>query len=192
MAEQKDTGFKITDRRKFNADGSPREGAEEQAVPAPSESPTESAAAASNVISFPNEQQKPAASGPAQAPNAPRETTTASPASAEASPAQNVAHQQAERAYDQHRGPTPADMPEASFVGLLNMLALECELALGLIARPGEEAPDVNLEVARHLIDTLGMLKNKTRENLNAQEQNLLDEILAYLRMQFVQVSRGR
>lgn len=189
MAKQEDTGFKITDRRKFNPDGSPREGADEQPAPSPSEEPAPGAFAPNNVLSFPSEPQKPSDSA-AQVTNTQREDAGSPSIAAEAPP--NETHQQAERAYDQHRGPAPADMPEATFVGLLNMLALESELALGLIASPGEDAPEINLEAARHLIDTLGMLKNKTRGNLNAQEVNLLDEILAYLRMQFVQVSRGQ
>jgi len=189
MAKQEDTGFKITDRRKFNADGSPREGADEQPAAASSEEPAAGASTPNNILSFPSEPQEPSDSA-AQATNGQREEAPSSSVAAQSPP--NEMHQQAERDYDQHRGSNPSDMPEATLVGLLNMLALESELALGLIAGPGEDVPEVNLEAARHLIDTLGMLKNKTRGNLNAQELNLLDEILAYLRMQFVQVSRGR
>ena len=63
---------------------------------------------------------------------------------------------------------------------------------LGLIETPGEEPPPPDLEAARHLIDTLGMLQAKTRGNLTADEDRLLDNILADLRMQFVAISRGR
>jgi hypothetical protein len=187
MAEQKDTGFKITDRRKFNADGSPRDGADEQPEQVKVEQTPEAPEANNNVISFPSEPQGSSVSGDARA----AESTDKPPGAVREEPA-NPAYQQIEQAYDEERGATPSDVPEATFVGLLNMLALETELSLGLIAQQGQEPLEVNLEAARQLIDTLGMLKNKTRGNLNAQEQNLLDEILAYLRMQFVEVSRGR
>lgn len=72
------------------------------------------------------------------------------------------------------------------------MLAVEAAMHLGLIQNPGEEAPPADLEAARHLVDMLAMLQTKTRGNLTAEEDNLLENILADLRMQFVAISKGR
>src|SRR5260370_30750710 len=68
MSEREDSGFKVTDRRKFKADGSPREDADIQDQPSTAESaagepsvadakpqPSDSARSGSNVISFPGE-----------------------------------------------------------------------------------------------------------------------------------------
>jgi hypothetical protein len=42
-------------------------------------------------------------------------------------------------------------------------------------------------EVARALIDSLGMLEEKTRGNLDEDERRLLSEVLTGLRFRFVQ-----
>jgi hypothetical protein len=72
------------------------------------------------------------------------------------------------------------------------MLAVEAAMHLGLLRNPGEEPPPVDLESGRHLIDMLGMLQTKTRGNLTAEEENLLENVLADLRMQFVAISKRR
>lgn len=97
----------------------------------------------------------------------------------------------AEKAYNKARGPQSA-LPEASFLNFSNMLAVEAAMHLGLIQNPGEESPHIDLESGRHLIDMLGMLQTKTRGNLTAEEDNLLENILADLRMQFVAISKRR
>jgi hypothetical protein len=72
------------------------------------------------------------------------------------------------------------------------MLAVEAALHLGLIQSPGEEPPPADLEAARHLIDMLGILQTKTRGNLSGEEDNMLENMLADLRMQFVAISQRR
>jgi hypothetical protein len=192
MAEQQETGFKVTDRRKYNPDGSPRAGVESeteaqatpsqqpQAPPKPAASPV-----ADNVVSFPGETKK----QPEPAPDAgpPAAETKPSPPPRESTPAGR-----AEQAYNQASGPRSARLPEASFLSLANMLAVEAAMHLGLIQSQGEEPPPVDLEAARHLIDMLGMLQTKTRGNLTSEEDNLLENILADLRMQFVAISKRR
>ncbi len=179
MSEQRDTGFKITDRRKFNADGTPRETNELEISEVPAEAKTTHA---NNVVSFPSETGKP------QAPSAPPQEP---PASARPQAAQTISDQ-AEQAYNDARGPSSLGLPEASFLNLVNMLGVEAAMHLGLIKTQGEEQPPVDLESARHLIDMLGMLQTKTRGNLTPEEDSLLENALADLRMQFVAVSRRR
>ncbi len=70
------------------------------------------------------------------------------------------------------------------------MLAVEAAMHLGLIENPmGGETP-IDIEAARHLLDLLGMLQEKTRGNLSAEEDRLLDNLLADLRMQYVVISK--
>jgi Domain of unknown function (DUF1844) len=192
MAEREETSFKVTDRRKYNPDGSPREGAETDAEPIPvtaEPQPPIQESTANNVVLFPGEANKQPEQVPQTEP-VPRESRTAAPAPAP-TPAQAAAGR-AEQAYNQARGPESPRLPEASFLSLSNMLAVEAAMHLGLIQSQGEEAPQVDLESARHLIDMLGILQAKTRGNLTGEEENLLENVLADLRMQFVAISKRR
>jgi len=195
MAEREDTGFKVTDRRKYNPDGTPREGNESEPqspqgdgvhVLAQAEEP-----AANNVISFPSEAKRQAGPPPAEV-EAPEHDAeeAASPALDAAAHAAAVTH--AEQAYSEARGPANPQLPEASFLGLANMLGVEAAMHLGVIRPPGDEPPPVDLESARHLIDMLGILQSKTSGNLTPEEDRFLDGVLADLRMSFVEISRGR
>ena len=185
MADR-ETGFKVTDKRKFNPDGTPREAHEGEA--SQTDAAVNDAAAeetTGNVVSFPADVSRhPAASPSSRATETERSASTSSAADASSA--------QAESEYNQERGARPSGLPDASFLGLVNMLGVEAAMHLGLIETPGEEPPPLDLEAARHLIDTLGMLQNKTRGNLTADEDNLLDNVLADLRMQFVAISRSR
>ena len=206
MADNEESGFKVTDRRKYNPDGSPREATESNvapAAPAPEAPPPFRESDPDNVVSFPGEatQKRPESDSADQsepeasptratepAPSAANQATATGPAPAAADPAVS----QAEQAYNRARGPSTPGLPEASFLGLVNMLAVEAAMHLGLLRNPGEEPPPVDLESGRHLIDLLGMLQTKTRGSLTTEEDNLLENVLADLRMQFVAVSKRR
>jgi hypothetical protein len=191
MTEREDTGFKVTDRRKYNPDGSPRESAELEAETVVTEAEAQTPIrepAANNVVSFPGEAARKQPEPSPQAEAVASDTRAAAPASTAA----QAAAGQAEQAYNQARGPQSSRLPEASFLSLANMLAVEAAMHLGLIQNPGEEAPPADLEAARHLIDMLGKLQTKTRGNLTGEEDNLLENILADLRMQFVAISKRR
>ena len=60
---------------------------------------------------------------------------------------------------------------------------------LGEIVDPQAGGPQVDLPAAQQLIDIVGMLKDKTRGNLDQNEQALIDEILFELRMKYVERS---
>ena len=192
MPEREDSGFKVTDRRKYNADGSPRDAGELETAPAAAEVEAQSAnseAASNNVVSFPGDavKKEPPPESLKVEP-APTETKAAEPVQT----ADQAAASQAEKAYNQTRGTQPSRLPDASFLSLANMLAVEAAMHLGLIQSPGEEPPPPDLEAARHLIDMLGILQTKTRGNLTSEEDNLLENMLADLRMQFVAIARRR
>jgi hypothetical protein len=75
------------------------------------------------------------------------------------------------------------------FMSLVLGLAQQAQGALGGKLPPGAEglsAIDAR-QVAQQLIDTLGMLQQKTAGRLDPDEQKLLDEALTALRFQFVQ-----
>ena len=200
MAEEKDTTFRITDRRKFNPDGSPRDYADEVETPAaPPVEPLnpESAPApepvADNVVSFPGdaarkrEAEAPAAEAP-EPPAAAAPSAATDPRVAQAKAAASAA----EQAYTPSRGPQSPHLPEASFLTLIDMFAAEAAMNLGLAQTPDGNRTPVDLEAARHWIDMLGMLDAKTRGHLTEEESGVLENVLAYLRMQFVGAAKKR
>ncbi len=82
-------------------------------------------------------------------------------------------------------GPAP---PPASFETLVNLLGVQTLAALGQIAEPGsKEMLPVNLELARHFIDTLAMLETKTKGNLTPGEGQLLTTAISQLRMLYLE-----
>ena len=79
-------------------------------------------------------------------------------------------------------------LPPASFAFLTLSLRAQTELQLGLVHfGPESERPKADLELARHSIDLLGVLQEKTKGNLTLEEQRLLENSLTELRFRFVQ-----
>jgi uncharacterized protein DUF1844 len=82
-------------------------------------------------------------------------------------------------------------LPPPTFEFLVFSLKTQAEMRLGLLSFGGpedkEEEPD--LPAARHAIDMLAMLLEKTRGNLGLEEQRLIENALTELRFRFVQVS---
>lgn len=79
-------------------------------------------------------------------------------------------------------------IPEASFSVLATTLATQTLVALGQAPLPGEEKTTVNLPFAKHCIDTLDVLEQKTKGNLTPHETQLLSQFLYQLRMLYVSV----
>jgi hypothetical protein len=79
-------------------------------------------------------------------------------------------------------------LPPASFSLLVVSLRAQAEMQLGLMPM-GDEKSEPDLVMARHAIDLLGVLSEKTKGNLTLEEQRLLENSLTELRFRFVQVS---
>jgi hypothetical protein len=78
-------------------------------------------------------------------------------------------------------------MPPATFEFLVLSLRFQAEAQLGLMSW-GDEAPTVNLTAARHSIDLLAMLQDKTRNNLTTEEQRLIENTVTELRFRYLHV----
>lgn len=80
------------------------------------------------------------------------------------------------------------EMPPASYPLFISMLASEAMIALGQIPNPvtGEQAPRKNQ--AKYLIDSIAMLHEKTRGNVEPEETQQVEALLHQLRMEFVRV----
>jgi hypothetical protein len=83
---------------------------------------------------------------------------------------------------------TARELPPASFATLVQGIVTQILFHLGDIATRGGE-PMVNLDLAKHHIDTLGVLEEKTRGNLSDAEQRMLDASLYEVRMRYVSVA---
>jgi len=81
-------------------------------------------------------------------------------------------------------------LPPANFPGLVSMLATQVFFALGLIATEHNKDAQPDLEMAKFNIDMLTVLEEKTKGNLDDEEEKMLTDTLSQLRMAFVQVSQ--
>jgi hypothetical protein len=80
--------------------------------------------------------------------------------------------------------------PPATFEFLVLSLRFQAEAQLGLI--PWDEEPaQVNLPAARHTIDLLAMLVDKTKGNLTVEEQRLIENSLTELRFRYIGASQA-
>ncbi len=82
--------------------------------------------------------------------------------------------------------PGSFEMPPASFLVLMSTLATQAMASMGMIADPTSGEPNVNRPMAKHFIDTLAMLQEKTKGNLTEEESAHLRDALHQLRMAFV------
>lgn len=163
---QEEVTFKFEDKRKFNADGSLREGVIlEPAKPAePSGPPPTSAEDASS-----------------QAAKQEHETTSQA--------LDDIDSDEDTEEFDESQIPGAKD--PASFVNFLSTLATNAAAALGAIPHPATGQRSLDLETGKYWLDVLGMIREKTKGNLHAQESRLLESLLGDLRMQYVQLVRA-
>lgn len=82
-------------------------------------------------------------------------------------------------------------LPPASLASLISTLATQALIGLGQFAPPGGDPPEVRLDEAKHFIDTLQVLEEKTASHRTQQESNMLTKVLFDLRMAFVAVRDG-
>ena len=84
-------------------------------------------------------------------------------------------------------------LPPASFSLLVLSLRMQAEMQLGLV-HFGEEKdrPEADLDAARHAIDLLAILQEKTKGNLTIEEQRLLENSLTELRFRYVQAAEDK
>jgi len=185
MADKKQD-FVVSDRRRFGAEGEARPDApkaEEEASPSPSATPAAPAA-----------EQTPA---PAQA-----KTEPASPAEQEEMPPPPTAAEQQEQrdAYSASgkkleevlgkSGSRRESLPEMSFERLVESFYMTALLQLGAIRQEGDP-PSVDIMGARQTIDSLNILQEKTKGNLNDREQTLLQNVLFELRMAWIEITNA-
>ncbi|WP_240744817.1 DUF1844 domain-containing protein [Desulforhopalus sp. IMCC35007] len=81
-------------------------------------------------------------------------------------------------------------MPEVTFPAFVMSLNTSALYHLGEIADPGTGKKIVDLDLARHAIDTLVMMQGKTKGNLTSDEEQMLKNILYDIKLRFVTASK--
>lgn len=80
-------------------------------------------------------------------------------------------------------------LPPADLTFLVSTLYLQGALALGLMPHPATNKPEVQLDQAKHAIDLLSVLQQKTEGNRTPEESSEIDAALHELRLTYVAVS---
>jgi hypothetical protein len=83
-------------------------------------------------------------------------------------------------------------MSEINFSTFVIGLSTQALMHLGEIANPMSGKVEIDVPTAKQMIDILGLLKDKTRGNLNASEDRLMEDILFDLRMKYVEAVKKR
>ena len=173
---EEQTSYKVTDRRLFNPDGTPRDVPENER---PEPTPEKPEPASATVGSSP----EPPATAQAGAPPGSVETTP--PAATSEAPSTPADAQGGE-----------VDLPgaedPASFASFMMSIASNAASSLGMMEHPVTHKREVDLELGKHWIDVLGMLHQKTRGTLLPQEEQILEDLLSDLRMQFVSLTNAK
>jgi len=77
------------------------------------------------------------------------------------------------------------------FLDMVGLFGTQAMIALGKLANPATGKAEKNMAAARLFIDTLEMLEQKTRGNLNSDETKVLQATLTDLRLMFVEESKA-
>lgn len=165
MTEEKKSAFKVVDRRRFTDDGDERAGPD---VP---------------------KEDKVRVDPKVDAMKTKPETPRPTPGAAPTTPANGNAPAEAPKPIPE--GPKLPPQPNAlTFSMFLQSLAQQALMQMGLIPWPHGQR-ELALDQARDTIDIVELLKSKTKGNLDAQEQQLMDTVVYELKMSFVEVQNA-
>ena len=92
---------------------------------------------------------------------------------------------QEETSEQKHRGP----LPHGDFAALISMLVTQAFFAMGALKFEGQQDKEPDLELAKYNIDMLETLQEKTKGNLTPQEETVLKNTLAQVRMAYVKIA---
>lgn len=86
---------------------------------------------------------------------------------------------------------SPVALGPVDFSTHILSLASTALIALGKMPTPDGGSLPVDLDMAKHLIDVLGMLEQKTRGNLDEAEEKLLASLTYDLRVAYVDAQKA-
>jgi hypothetical protein len=188
----------FTDRRKISSDGeirpeavaeeeaNRREAEKREAASKPTQPPASSVVAGSDAPQDTAQKSEASSSGEAQEaiPDGPTAQETAE---------SHAAYQQTTQQLDEllrAKAPDASHLGPVGFEHLVQSMYMSAMMGLGAGTQPGEK-PRIDLMGARQTIDLLGVLGEKTKGNLTADEQRLLESALFELRMMFLEITNA-
>ena len=80
-------------------------------------------------------------------------------------------------------------LPPANFLTIVQSYRIQSLYCLGMLKLPGTEQGEINLDAAKHNIDMLQVLEDKTQGNLSNEESAFLSQVLHEVRMAYVQMA---
>jgi hypothetical protein len=81
------------------------------------------------------------------------------------------------------------ELPPANFSTFVLSLSASALMNLGDIKNPATDKTEKDPVMAKHTIDIIGILKDKTKGNLNEEEGKLISNVLHDLRLRYVKVT---
>lgn len=87
--------------------------------------------------------------------------------------------------------PESPKLPPVDFSAFIAELGTTALAYLGGYQNPETNEVFVDLEMAKRTIDTIDLLKEKTKGNLTVPESNLLDNTLYNLRMTYIRIANN-
>lgn len=169
LENEEEPVLKIIDKRKFNVDGSLRDG-----VTIEKEEPRK------------KETAKPLEAADTAATQTEHPLWDLSQSAAEEAKADDNGGDEA---------PTEEDLIDdenpASFVNFLSTLVTNAAASLGAMPHPVTGQKSVDLDTGKYWIEVLSMLREKTEGNLRPKEQQLFDGLMSDLQMQYVSLARA-
>ena len=193
---EKEPQVTFTDRRKISSDGEIRPEAAQQEEeeraraaeapqpPSSNPAPAPASSTAADVAPAPNQTYVGQDSHDEAGPQGP---------TAEESSESHAAYQQTTQQLDEMlraKAPDSSHLGPVVFDHLVQSMYMTAMMAMGAGTQPGEK-PRIDLMGARQTIDLLGVLGEKTKGNLSADEQRLLESALFELRMMFLEITNA-
>lgn len=83
-------------------------------------------------------------------------------------------------------------LPEPTILELVNMVVMQASIGLGGYQTPTGETLPPDSSAAKHYIDLLELLKDKTAGNVTDEESKIIQTVLHELRLAYVQVVSGK
>lgn len=77
-------------------------------------------------------------------------------------------------------------MPPLEFSSIVFPIYTQALIKLGLLEDPRTNQLETNLEYARRLIDILDLLRDRTKGNLEPEEENFLEAVLSQLKLNYL------
>ena len=100
-------------------------------------------------------------------------------------PSKEKPHEEPEGAGEEYELPH-----EPNFGLFVYNMGMQALVFLGEIENPVTKRKEKNIPQAKYLIDTIELLKEKTKGNLTREEEQLMEELLYNLRLKFVALNK--